>query len=231
MSSVVRGRRRWCVGWSLIAALAVLAGCGTTPKKKAPVVVDECDPTDPECENYVPPEDATGADATGADVADAGAANDTGAPANDVAGNEVDGADVDAHLQGAGADDRAELAALEGVLVLEAGLAAHGAMVGAHPALAQLLLQLERQALHHPPGVDEDEGGPVLEDDAGDLVEDLVHLAMAGHGLELVVGGDARERGRGHHRGAHLRRGIRGRGVHHGAQASIAAHHGNATGR
>ncbi len=95
--------------------------------------------------------------------------------------DEVDGAHVDAQLQAAGGDQGLELAPLQLVLDVEPALPAEGAVVGLHQLVARgrrpalglggpglalevQLVEAGGQALGQAPGVDEDDGRVVLED-------------------------------------------------------------------
>ena len=55
-------------------------------------------------------------------------------------------------------------------------------------AVAEPLAQLVRDPLGQPPGVDEDQRGPVLLHVAGDQVDDLGHLLGRRDRAQLVVG-------------------------------------------
>ena len=73
------------------------------------------------------------------------------------------------------------------MLGADAALGGQGAVVGGHRIVAQALGQLVGDALGHAAGVDEHDGGVVLADEGGHAVEDLVHLGMGDHRVELVV--------------------------------------------
>ena len=62
------------------------------------------------------------------------------------------------------------------------------AVVRGDLALPQPLAQLVGDPLGHPPGVHEDQRGPVLQHVPGDQVQDLVHLLGRRHRAELVAG-------------------------------------------
>ena len=121
------------------------------------------------------------------------------------------GPDVDAELQRGGGHQGPQVAGPEPLLHDASAGRRQAAVVGGHlqggvdgvavavsasawaPAVAagvgtEAQGQLVGHPLGHLAGVDEDERGAVLEDVAGDPVEDVGELAAAGHRLELGVG-------------------------------------------
>ena len=110
-----------------------------------------------------------------------------GAGRGDLA-DEVDGADVDAQFQGGGRDERAQVAALEPLLHLQAALLRERAVVAGDVLLADALGQVMRDALGQPARVDEDQRRAVAGDERGQSVVDLGPLLVRGDGRHLGVG-------------------------------------------
>ena len=91
--------------------------------------------------------------------------------------HQIDHADVDPELQRCGGNDGAQLPALEPLLSVEALLLGQAAVVGRDLLLAEHGAQGVAHALRQAAGVDEDQGGAVVENQVGEsLVEFLPHL-------------------------------------------------------
>ena len=110
-----------------------------------------------------------------------------GARRGDLA-DEVDGADVDAQLQGGGRDERAQVAALEPLLHLQAAVLGERAVVAGDVLLADSLGQVMGDALGQTARVDEDQRRAVAGDERGEAVVDLGPLLVRGDGRHLGVG-------------------------------------------
>ena len=108
--------------------------------------------------------------------------------------DQLDRPDVDAELERGGRDQRPQVAAAQPGLDPLPAVLGQAAVVRGDQAVAEPLAQLVRDPLGHPPGVDEDERGPVLVHVAGDEVDDLGHLLGRRDRAELV-GRAARGRG------------------------------------
>ena len=110
-----------------------------------------------------------------------------GAGRGDLA-DEVDGADVDAQLQGGGRDERAQVAALEALLHLQAAVLGERAVVAGDVLLADPLGQVVGDALGQTARVDEDQRRAVAGDERGEAVVDLGPLLVRRDGRHLGVG-------------------------------------------
>ena len=109
---------------------------------------------------------------------------------------EVHRADVNPQFERGGGNDGANVSFLEPPLGLQPHLSGKAPVMGQDGVFRQPLAQHVGQALRHPAGVDEDEGGVVLLDERGDPVPDVLHD---------LVGGDRPELGiRNFHRQVHL---------------------------
>ena len=83
--------------------------------------------------------------------------------------------DVDPQLQRSGGHHRPDLAGAEAPLGFEARLPREAAVVGEHGVRAEPLAQFVGHSLGHAAGVHEDQRGPVLPDQVGDPVPDVLH--------------------------------------------------------
>ena len=91
--------------------------------------------------------------------------------------DQIDRADVDAELERCRRHHRLQLAALQPLFGVEPQLARQAAVMRQHRVFAQPLGQMVRDALGQPPRVDEHQRRPVLGDQLGDAVVDLLpHL-------------------------------------------------------
>ena len=99
--------------------------------------------------------------------------------------DEVDAADVDAEFERSGGDEGFELAVLELLLDVEAAFAGEAAVVAGDAFLAEAVAQVVGDTLGQGAGVDEDEGGVVLDDEVGEAVVDVVPLLAGGDGFEV----------------------------------------------
>ena len=131
---------------------------------------------------------ALGAEAEGvAGAADALQEDGDAAGRADLA-DEVDAADVDAELEGGGGDEGLEPAVLELLFDVQAAFAREAAVVAGDALLAEAVAQVVGDALGEGAGVDEDQGGVVLDDQVGEAVVDVVPLLAGGDGFEVGGG-------------------------------------------
>ena len=111
--------------------------------------------------------------------------------------DQLDGTHVDAELERSSSDEGAQIAGSESCLDPPASLGRQAPVVGGHDELGVIEAIVRAteafgeemgNPFGKPTGVDEDQRRTVLEHVAGDGIEDLVHLPVAGHRLELVEG-------------------------------------------
>src|ERR1043165_2883411 len=81
--------------------------------------------------------------------------------------DEIDAADVDPELEGRRRDQRPQRPALQPGLGVETFLLRQAAVVRGHRIFSEAVAQMPRDALGHPPRVDEDERRTVLERQGG----------------------------------------------------------------
>ena len=101
---------------------------------------------------------------------------------------QVDAADVDAEFERGGGDEGLELTVFELLFHVQATFAREAAVVAGDAFLAEAVAQVVGDALGEGAGVDEDEGGVVLDDQVGESVVDVVPLLAGGDGFEVGGG-------------------------------------------
>ena len=98
--------------------------------------------------------------------------------------DEIDLADVDAELQRGGRHQRLQRAVLQPLLGAEPMRLGHAAVVGGDLRLAEPLGKVARDALGHPPRVDEDERGAMRLDELREALVDLLPHFRRHHRFE-----------------------------------------------
>ncbi len=96
--------------------------------------------------------------------------------------------DIDTQLQRRGRHQGPQVAAAQPGLDPLPAVPGQAAVMGRHLAVPETLAELVGELLGHPPGIDEDQRGPVPEHMPGDQVVDLGHLLSGGDRAELVTG-------------------------------------------
>ena len=99
--------------------------------------------------------------------------------------DEVDAADVDTEFERGSSHKGFEPAVLELLLDVEAAFAGEAAVVAGDAFLAEAVAQVVGDTLGQGTGVDEDQGGVVLDDEVGEAVVDVVPLLAGGDGFKV----------------------------------------------
>ncbi len=101
--------------------------------------------------------------------------------------DQIDIADVDAELERCGRDQRAQLAAFQALLGLEAQFLGEAAVMRGDRFLAEAFAQMFRRALDHASRVDENQRRVMLTDQRFELRVDLLPHIAGHHGFERCV--------------------------------------------
>src|SRR6185295_2079013 len=99
---------------------------------------------------------------------------------------EIDRPDIDAQFERGRCDQRFQLTGFEATFRVQANLARETPVMRGDEFCAEALCKMMRDTFRQPPCINEYERGPMLADERGDAIVDLVPLFVRAHRSELA---------------------------------------------